>query len=115
MVSVTNNLELAKKMRLLRNHGITRDIKDMSKKIKNYWYYEQQDLGYNYRMNDLEDSLGLSQLQKLRIFIKKKQLIAKRYLQLLKNLPVKFQKIDTRITQVMFIRDLFNLKKYKKI
>ena len=95
-VSVTNNLELAKKMRLLRNHGITRDIKDMSKKIKNYWYYEQQDLGYNYRMNDLEASLGLSQLQKLRIFTKKRQLIAKRYLQLLKNLPVKFQKIDTK-------------------
>ena len=83
-------------MRLLRNHGITRDTKDLNKKIKNYWYYEQKDLGYNYRMNDLEASLGLSQLKKLSIFTKKRQLIAKRYLQLLKNLPVKFQKVDSK-------------------
>ena len=73
----------------------------MSKKIKNYWYYEQKDLGYNYRMNDLEASLGLSQLQKLRIFTKKRQLIAKRYFKLLKNLPIKFQKIDTKNYQVI--------------
>ena len=48
----------------------------MSKK-KNYWYYEQKDLEYNYRMNDLEASLGLSQLQKLRIFTKKDNLLQK--------------------------------------
>ena len=115
-VSVTDNSELAKKMRLLRNHGITRDVKDMSKKIKNYWYYEQKDLGYNYRMNDLEASLGLSQLQKLRIFTKKRQLIAKRYFKLLKNLPIKFQKIDTKnySSYHLFVICINLKKKYKK-
>ena len=114
-VSVTNDYELAKKMRLLRNHGITRDLKDMKKKIKNYWYYEQKDLGYNYRMNDLEASLGLSQLKKLNIFTQKRQLIAKRYFKLLKNLPVKFQKIDDNnySSYHLFVVCL-NFKKIKK-
>ena len=95
-ISVTNNFMLAHKMKLLRNHGITRNYKALKNKVRKYWYYEQQDLGFNYRMNDLEASLGLSQLKRLKIFLRKRQAIAKRYVKLLKKLPITFQKTDPR-------------------
>ena len=95
-MAMTNNRALADKMEILRNHGITRDFKILKKKIKGYWYYEQQALGFNYRMNDIEASLGISQLKRLKIFIKKRQAVAKRYIKTLKNLPVAFQKTDPK-------------------
>ena len=55
-------------MEMLRSHGITRDKKKFVNMNKNHWYYEQQLLGYNYRMNDIEASLGISQLSKLKNF-----------------------------------------------
>jgi UDP-4-amino-4,6-dideoxy-N-acetyl-beta-L-altrosamine transaminase len=77
-----------------RNHGITNNYFELKKKINSHWYYEQQFLGFNYRMNDLEASLGLNQLKKLNYFIKKRNLIAKRYISKLKNLPVQLPYIE---------------------
>jgi UDP-4-amino-4,6-dideoxy-N-acetyl-beta-L-altrosamine transaminase len=86
---LTNKKKLRDKMLLLRSHGITNDPKKyINKKYKEPWYYEQQILGYNYRLSDIHASLGISQLKKLDKFVKQRNLIANNYLKLLKNLPI---------------------------
>ena len=92
--AVTNNKIYFEKMKILRNHGITKKISDYKKKIKLGWYYEQQELGFNYRMNEIQAALGISQLKKLKKFIKIRNKIAKIYIQRFKNLPISTQKIS---------------------
>jgi UDP-4-amino-4,6-dideoxy-N-acetyl-beta-L-altrosamine transaminase len=88
-MALTNNPELAKKMRLLRSHGITSDAEDMhSRPPEELWNYQQIDLGFNYRMTDIHAALGLSQMQRLDEFVTKRHIIAKRYDQMLSSLPV---------------------------
>ena len=87
-MALTNNVLLAKRMQLLRNHGITRDASDMTHMPDGPWYYQQIDLGFNYRMTDLQAALGLSQMQRLEEFVKKRHAIAERYDVLLADLPV---------------------------
>ena len=64
-MAVTNDPNMANQMRLLCNHGITRDRDKLIGDWKGPWYYEQQELGFNYRMSDLHAALGLSQLQRI--------------------------------------------------
>ncbi len=78
-IALTNNEEIYEKMKLLRSHGITRDPDLMSSKKEGPWYYQQIDLGYNYRMTDLQAALGISQLKKLNTFIDKRTKLAQRY------------------------------------
>ena len=86
---LTNNRNLRDKMLLLRSHGITKDNSKFKKnKVDEPWYYEQQILGYNYRMSDIHAALGISQLKKLGMFIKKRNIIANNYYKLLKELPL---------------------------
>jgi UDP-4-amino-4,6-dideoxy-N-acetyl-beta-L-altrosamine transaminase len=87
-MAMTNDAQLAKRMQLLRSHGITRDQNDMTHAPDGPWYYQQIDLGYNYRMTDLQAALGLSQMQRLDQFVSQRHAIAERYNQLLKDLPV---------------------------
>jgi len=87
-MALTNKAELAKKMALLRSHGITRDVEDMTHEPDGPWYYQQIDLGFNYRMTDIQAALGLSQVQRLNDFVSKRHAIAKRYNKLLADLPV---------------------------
>ena len=87
-MAVTNDSSLAKSMQLLRSHGITRDVGEMTHAPDGPWYYQQIDLGYNYRMTDIQAALGLSQMQRLDEFVTKRHTIAKRYDQLLADLPV---------------------------
>jgi UDP-4-amino-4,6-dideoxy-N-acetyl-beta-L-altrosamine transaminase len=87
-MALTNDMQLAKRMQLLRSHGITRDVNEMTHASDGPWYYQQIDLGYNYRMTDLQAALGLSQMQRLGEFVTKRHSIAKRYDQLLADLPV---------------------------
>jgi UDP-4-amino-4,6-dideoxy-N-acetyl-beta-L-altrosamine transaminase len=87
-MAMTNEAQLAKRMQLLRSHGITRDENDMTQAPDGPWYYQQIDLGYNYRMTDLQAALGLSQMQRLDEFVTKRHAIAKRYNQFLADLPV---------------------------
>jgi UDP-4-amino-4,6-dideoxy-N-acetyl-beta-L-altrosamine transaminase len=87
-MAVTNNRELAQKMRLLRSHGITRDESEMVNEPTGDWYYEQIMLGYNYRMTELQAALGLSQLDRIDRFIIERNELAKRYNLILKDLPL---------------------------
>jgi len=85
---LTNDDALAQKISLLRSHGITRDPALMDKKSEGPWYYQQIALGYNYRMTDMQAALGASQLQRLPTFIARRTALARRYGELLAQLPV---------------------------
>lgn len=87
-MAVTNNDVYASKMNLLRSHGVTRDNDLMTHEPDGPWYYQQVDLGFNYRMTELQAALGMSQLKRLDDFIVKRHLAAKRYNTLLTNLPL---------------------------
>lgn len=94
-VVVTRDAKLADNVRLLRTHGITRDAALLQQKNMPAWYYEQQELGYNYRITDFQAALGTSQMGKLDRFIAARRAIAARYDALLKNLPLLLPPIDT--------------------
>ena len=88
-MAVTNDTQLAKHMRLLRSHGITSTAADMQPRpAQEIWNYQQIDLGFNYRMTDIQAALGLSQMQRLDEFVTQRHAVAKRYDQLLADLPV---------------------------
>jgi len=87
-IALTNNAELARKMELLRSHGITRDPALMTHEPDGPWYYQQVDLGYNYRMTELQAALGISQMVRLDQFVRKRHELARRYDDLLRDLPV---------------------------
>ena len=85
----TNDPELAEKMMLFRSHGITRDPILMTKQADGGWYYQQIELGFNYRMTELQAALGVSQMQRLDEFVVKRHNLKNRYHQLLKDFPIK--------------------------
>lgn len=87
-MALTNDPELADRMSLLRSHGITRDPDQMTHDPDGPWYYQQIDLGFNYRMTELQAALGLSQLQRLDEFVSRRHVIARRYDEQLADLPV---------------------------
>lgn len=84
-VVVTNSKELYEKMILFRSHGITRNSELMTEN-QGPWYYEQIDLGYNYRLTDIQSALGLSQIKKLDDFILKRREIVNKYNEAFKEL-----------------------------
>jgi UDP-4-amino-4,6-dideoxy-N-acetyl-beta-L-altrosamine transaminase len=85
---VTNDRALADKMSLLRSHGITRDTDLMQNESHGGWYYEQIDLGFNYRMTELQAALGVSQMTRLDDFVSARHKLAHRYNSELKDLPI---------------------------
>ena len=87
-IAVTNNKQYADKMGQLRQHGITRDPTQMTKESDGPWYYQQTDLGFNYRLSDIHAALGLSQLKRLDQYVSNRQALASRYNELLADLPV---------------------------
>ncbi|QNU65116.1 UDP-4-amino-4,6-dideoxy-N-acetyl-beta-L-altrosamine transaminase [Vreelandella titanicae] len=87
-MAVTNNDELAHKMALLRSHGVTRDPAQMTHEADGPWYYQQIELGFNYRMTELQAALGLSQLERLNQYVARRHELAARYDQLLAGLPL---------------------------
>lgn len=86
--ALTNNKELADKMALLRSHGITRDPELMRGESHGGWYYQQIDLGFNYRMTELQAALGVSQMKRLNEFVSARHELARGYYTKLDNLPV---------------------------
>lgn len=87
-MALTNDAELAGRLRLLRTHGITRDPDAMSKPSEGGWYYEQLELGFNYRMTDIQAALGSSQLQKVDHFVARRRQLARQYDEALRGLPL---------------------------
>lgn len=87
-MALTNDAELAEKMALLRSHGITRDPAKMTHEADGPWYYQQIDLGFNYRMTELQAALGVSQMERLDQYVARRHQLARRYDQLLADLPV---------------------------
>lgn len=87
-MALTNNAELAHKMALLRSHGITRDPDHMTHEADGPWYYQQIDLGFNYRMTELQAALGVTQMKRLDKYVARRHQLAHRYDALLKDLPV---------------------------
>ena len=83
---LTNDKDLYEKLVLYRSHGITRDPKLMTGTADGPWYYQQIDLGFNYRMTDMQAALGYSQMQKVNEFVSKRRYLTKRYNELLKNI-----------------------------
>lgn len=86
--AVTNDALLAEKMSLYRSHGITRDSSLMQNEPHGGWYYEQIELGFNYRMTELQAALGVSQIQRLDDFVEARHHLAERYNELLSELPI---------------------------
>ena len=88
----TNDADLAHQLRLLRSHGMVRDPEQwehpqdgLEGVAANHWYYEQQVLGFNYRMTELQAALGISQMAKLDMFMAKRRALATRYVELLRD------------------------------
>jgi perosamine synthetase len=81
----TDNSELAARMRIFRNHGITTDHRQ--REVQSSWFYEMVDLGYNYRITDFQCALGMSQLKKLPQWIAQRQEIAAIYDEALADIP----------------------------
>lgn len=85
---LTNRKDLYEKLLLFRSHGITRDPNQMTEPTHGPWYYQQVDLGYNYRITDIQAALGLSQMKRIDEFVTKRHEVAKRYAEKLAGLPV---------------------------
>lgn len=88
-MALTNVDALAEQMALLRSHGITRDVAQMTHVPDGPWYYQQIGLGFNYRMTELQAALGVSQMQRLDAYVARRHELARRYDLLLQDLPVK--------------------------
>lgn len=86
--ALTKDMALAARMQLLRSHGITRNPDDMTELSHGPWYYQQIDLGLNYRMTDLQAALGLSQLKRLDTFVNQRIEAVSNYSALLQNLAL---------------------------
>lgn len=84
----TNSDSLAAKVKLLRTHGITKDEALFQSKPDGPWYYEMQELGYNYRVSDILCALGLAQLGRIESNLKRRQVIAHAYMSQLEDLPL---------------------------
>ena len=87
-LATTNNKKLSERMQLFRSHGVTRDPELMTKEADGEWYYQQVELGFNYRMTELQAVLGVSQMQRLDEFITKRHILQERYDLLLEDLPI---------------------------
>lgn len=88
-MAMTNDADLAVRMERLRSHGITRDPDLMTHEADGPWYYQQLDLGWNYRMTEMQAALGLSQIEQLDAFIARRRVLALAYDHLLANLPLR--------------------------
>tara|TARA_B100000965_G_scaffold259391_1_gene218677 strand:+ start:984 stop:2159 length:1176 start_codon:yes stop_codon:yes gene_type:complete len=96
-MAVCNNEEIHKKLSKLRSHGITKNKKNFQAPNNDPWYYEMQELGYNYRITDLSCALGISQLKRLDQIIKERNILYKYYESLLQDLPVRLLQIPNDV------------------
>lgn len=105
---LTNSKELYQRLLLFRSHGITRDPSLMTKEPDGPWYYQQVDLGFNYRMTDMQAALIISQLDKLPMFAKRRKEIVARYNEAFKDMPQIF--VQKEIPESDTVRHLYILR-----
>ena len=99
----TNDPYLAQRMAVLRSHGITKDAARFERPAPGPWSYEQQDLGFNYRMTDLQAALGLSQLQRLNQIVAERQRLLDQYRQMLAGLPLQLLEIPRDVSSSLHL------------
>lgn len=97
-MATTNNGDIAREIMLKRTHGITKDREEYEYRDEGDWYYEQKVLGYNYRMNDIEAALGISQLKRLNEIVRIRNKIRQRYLKELESDYIKIIKVPKECT-----------------
>lgn len=107
-VILTNEEALYKRLLLFRSHGITRDVEQMQHEPDGSWYYEQVDLGYNYRMTDMQAALIISQLDKLPMFVRRRKEIVDRYNKAFSGMPELF--VQREIPESDTTRHLYILR-----
>ncbi len=116
--ALTNDEDLYNKMSILRTHGITRDPNMMENEFEGPWYYEQIDLGLNYRMTDIQAALGRSQFKRVDEYVLQRNNLAKKYDSLLSDLPLQIPMIMENIYSsfhlYVILLDLANIAKSKK-
>ena len=112
-VATTNNSMLDRKLKMFRTHGITKDKSLFENKLnKNKdWYYEQQFLGFNYRMTDIAAAIGINQLKKINFIIKKRNKIAQVYKKNLYNLPLKLPNVTSNSLSTFHLFTIQIIKK----
>jgi len=93
-MALTNDPELARRMELLRSHGITRDPRRFRAVDPAAWHYEQQALGFNYRLTDLQAALGTSQLGRLDEYVERRNALARAYDSALQGLPLQLPAVQ---------------------
>lgn len=102
-LATTNDPLLAQRMADLRTHGITKDEARFERPAPGPWSYEQQDLGFNYRLTDLQAALGLSQLERLEMIVTERQRLLEDYRQMLAPLPVGLLEIPPTVRSALHL------------
>lgn len=101
--ATTNDPQLAQRMADMRSHGITKDELRFERPAPGPWSYEQQTLGFNYRMTDLQAALGLSQLQRLQTIVAERQCLLERYRLLLADFPLRLLEIPQDVHSALHL------------
>ena len=96
-IAMTNDKLIASSLEAFRTHGIIKESSLLNNKDEGPWFYEQQNLGFNYRLNDIQAALGSSQLKRLNEYVSERNKIANKYIQELSYLPLKTLKVDSEI------------------
>lgn len=107
---ITHHAPLATRLRSLRSHGMVRDTTRLQKPSMPAWYYEQQSLGYNYRMTDFQAALGTSQMHKLDRFIATRRTLAQNYPEILSGLPLRLPPPDNNSGWHLYVVQLDSAK-----
>lgn len=104
-MALTSQEKLHDRMKRLRSHGITRDSAEMEGETEGAWYYQQVELGFNYRITDIQAALGASQMKRLDLFVQRRATLARRYDTELEKLPIvlPFQHQDTASSWHLYI------------
>jgi UDP-4-amino-4,6-dideoxy-N-acetyl-beta-L-altrosamine transaminase len=102
-LATTNDPLLAQRMADLRSHGITKEEVRFERPAPGPWSYEQQDLGFNYRLTDLQAALGLSQLERLDTIVAERQRLLEVYRQKLATLPVSLLEIPPNVSSALHL------------
>ena len=112
--ATTNDSKLAHKLKALRTHGVEKNL-TKKENIETPWLFKQNYLGFNYRMTDIQASLGISQIKKLNFFVKKRNKIAKIYNKKLSNLPLRLPIIKNKFYSSFHLYVVLVRKNKKKI